>query len=49
MIENGEHHGKLLINIGLSPVVSKNIIVDVRNVRSVVSLNDGHNDEGNLI
>lgn len=36
VIESGANHGKLLINIGLSPFVSKNIIVDVKDVKSIV-------------
>ena len=38
-----------MINIAFSPVVSKNIIVDIRNIKSVVSLNNDDIDEGNLL
>lgn len=41
MVQDGPHQGKLRINVGLSPLISKNIIVDVRDIQSVVQL---HND-----
>lgn len=44
VIEEGDHKGKLLINIGLSPFASKNIIADIKDIQSVVSL--GNDDIG---
>lgn len=53
IIEQGEHTGKLLINIGTSPVASHNIIVDIKDIQSVVSLHNddiGEDDkEGNVV
>lgn len=53
VIENGDHVGKLLINIGVSAFASKNIIASVRDVQSVMQLendNIGEEDgDGNII
>ena len=52
-VKEGEHAGKLKINVSTSFLVSKNIIADLSNVQSVFSLrNDdlGEDDlENNLI
>lgn len=51
--DGGEHHGKLLINVGTSILASHDIIADVRDVRSIMALgNDdlGEDDtDGNVI
>lgn len=53
VINEGEHTGKLRITVGLSPFISKNIVVDVKDLKSVVQLHDdsyGENSEdGNVI
>ena len=53
VIESGDHVGKLLINIGVSAFASKNIIASVRDVQSVMQLendNIGEEDgDGNII
>lgn len=53
VIEEGDHVGKLRITVGLSPFASKNIVVDIKNLKSVVQLHDdsfGKNaDEGNVV
>lgn len=53
VIDQGENQGKLQINIGTSAFASKDIIVDVRDIKSVVSLNHddlGEDDkEGNIV
>jgi hypothetical protein len=38
VIREGENAGRLLINIATSPIASKNIIADVRDIQSIVSL-----------
>jgi hypothetical protein len=42
VIEEGDHKGKLQLNIGSSPFSSYNIIADIRDIQSAVSL---HNDD----
>lgn len=44
VIEDGPNHGKLRITVGVSPFVSKNIIVEVKDLQSVVQLT--HDDVG---
>ena len=39
VLDQGEHAGKLQINVGTSAFASKDIYVDVRDLQSVVSLN----------
>ena len=40
VVDSGEHQGKLAINFALSPFVSQDIIVDARDIKSVVALGD---------
>ncbi len=53
IIRDQEHHGKLLINVGNSAFTSSEIVVDVKDVQSIVALgNDdfGENgDDGNVL
>ena len=53
VIKSGEHTGKLRINVSTSPFASRNIVADIKDVQSVVSLaNDDLGDkdtEGNII
>ena len=52
VISEGEHKGKLEINVGTSVVGSHNIIVDVKDIQSVISLNNddlGESGDGNVV
>jgi len=53
VIDQGEHYGKLDIAVAVSPFVSKHILVDIRDVKSVVPLpNDDlgvENRDGNVL
>lgn len=52
VIDSGDHQGKLIINFALSPFVSQDIFVDVRDIKSVVALGDEelgeHPNDGNI-
>ena len=48
VIKSGNDEGKLRINIAQSAFISKNIIADVKDVRSVVSLQNDDIGEDNL-
>jgi hypothetical protein len=47
--EQGEHAGKLRINVGTSAFSSSDIIVEARDVKSILSLGEDEVDEGNVI
>lgn len=53
IIRDQEHYGKLLVNVGDSAFTSSEIVVDVKDVQSIVALgNDdfGENgDDGNVL
>lgn len=44
VINEGPHKGKLRINVSKTILVSKNIIVDIKDIHSVVAM--GHDDLG---
>ena len=44
LLKDGEHAGKLKFNVSVSPIASKDYIVDVKNVQSLISL--GNDDQG---
>jgi len=43
--DQSEHHGRLLVTVGSSAFVSKDIIVDVKDVHSIVALGDDASGE----
>jgi hypothetical protein len=40
LVTSGEHNGKVRISIAKSPIVSSNIIVDIRDIRTLVNLSE---------
>lgn len=53
-INEGEHQGKLLINIGLTSFTSKNIIVDIKDIHSIATMDNDdigydENDKDDLV